>query len=155
MTTVTSLVLCFALVFPVLGGGEYSRSYGIRHHRGGIHRGIDIYAEKGAPVLASRDGWAYADSNKAGGTVVYLEAETGERYYYAHLDAALVPEDGEVVKAGETIGLVGNSGNAKRTAPHLHFSIYKENGKSRNPYDDLVNGFVLSEPRFEHSPRPS
>ena len=47
--------------------------------------------------------------------------------YYAHLDEQLVSQ-GQRVKKGDTLGLVGNTGNAKHTPPHLHFGIYTYNG---------------------------
>ena len=43
--------------------------------------------------------------------------------YYAHLDEQLAT-DGQSVRAGDTIGLIGNTGNARSTPPHLHFGIY-------------------------------
>src|SRR5262249_30584946 len=47
-------------------------------------------------------------------------------YYYAHLDAfAPWLQVGEPVAAGTTLGRVGNTGNARRTPPHLHFGIYR------------------------------
>jgi hypothetical protein len=47
--------------------------------------------------------------------------------YYAHLDEQLV-SDGQRVRRGDTIGLVGNTGNAATTSPHLHFGIYAPGG---------------------------
>jgi len=48
----------------------------------------------------------------------------GNSIYYAHLDSIAI-ESGAKVKAGDTLGFVGNTGNAKFTPPHLHFGIYK------------------------------
>ena len=44
--------------------------------------------------------------------------------YYAHLDKQLV-ENGSFVEIGDTLGLVGNTGNARTTPPHLHFGVYR------------------------------
>jgi murein DD-endopeptidase MepM/ murein hydrolase activator NlpD len=51
----------------------------------------------------------------------------GESHYYAHLDRQLVTA-GTYVKEGDLIGLVGSSGNARGSAPHLHFGIYTAGG---------------------------
>ena len=76
--------------------------------------------------------------------------------YYAHLDQQLVRE-GQLVKKGEVIGLVGNTGNAKHTASHLHFGVYTSYGpvdplpyvnqvlsKAAIPQRDLPNALKLS-----------
>lgn len=127
---------------PVEGAVEYSQSFGIRHHRGGHrHGGIDIYAERGTPVVAPEDGIVLLDENKRGGLTAYLLAGD-TTYYFAHLDSQGV--DGSVldmgdawkVEAGTTVGTVGNTGNAKRTKPHLHFEK-RVDGKRVNPYDLL------------------
>jgi hypothetical protein len=47
--------------------------------------------------------------------------------YYAHLDSQLAYE-GQVVKVGDTLGLIGNTGNARTTPSHLHFGIYTSGG---------------------------
>jgi len=51
------------------------------------------------------------------------DRNSGYNYYYAHLDTQLI-EPGVNVRLGDTLGLVGNTGNARTTAPHLHFGIY-------------------------------
>lgn len=66
--------------------------------------------------------------NELGGKVIFLRPEkTNYNVYYAHLDSQLVEEGQRVVK-GQTIGLVGNTGNAHTTAAHLHFGIYTIGG---------------------------
>ncbi len=63
-----------------------------------------------------------------GGKQVWLrDGIFGQSLYYAHLDSILV-SGGKRVKTGDTLGLVGNTGNAKTTSPHLHFGIYTTNG---------------------------
>jgi len=56
----------------------------------------------------------------------------GKSLYYAHLDSILVPT-GKKVIIGDTLGLVGNTGNARTTVPHLHFGIYKSGQGAINP----------------------
>jgi murein DD-endopeptidase MepM/ murein hydrolase activator NlpD len=89
------------------------------------HEGVDIFAPKLTPAIAAADGYITGvREGGLGGKTVWLRPE-GKNYtlYYAHLDQQLVKE-GQLVKKGETIGLVGNTGNAKYTPSHLHFGIY-------------------------------
>jgi murein DD-endopeptidase MepM/ murein hydrolase activator NlpD len=98
-----------------------------RGHRD--HQGVDIFAKRGTPVVAAADGIVWkVGTNGLGGNVVWVARPfRGERHYYAHLDRQLVTP-GTFVKAGDVIGTVGNTGNARTTAPHLHFGIYAPGG---------------------------
>lgn len=93
------------------------------------HEGIDIFAAFRSPVVACADGIvAQVNENNLGGKVVFLRLRNRDiTLYYAHLDSQLV-QSGQFVKTGDTLGLVGNTGNAKYTAPHLHFGIYAVGG---------------------------
>lgn len=93
------------------------------------HEGIDIFASKKSPVVAVADGIISGVSvNELGGKVIFLRPENlNYNVYYAHLDSQLVDEGQQVIK-GQTIGLVGNTGNARFTTPHLHFGIYTMSG---------------------------
>lgn len=120
-----------ALAFPVAGkkasiGDKWgaSRDGGRRRHKG-----IDIFAKKGTPVVAIADGYIATKARfPVGGKVLWLKP-SGEPWkaYYAHLDKWLVSE-GQYVRKGQVIGTVGKTGNAKSTPPHLHFGIAKNNG---------------------------
>jgi peptidoglycan LD-endopeptidase LytH len=90
------------------------------------HQGVDIFAPRGTPVLAAADGWVTgATENRLGGKVVWVwNPASGEALYYAHLDRQEV-SPGARVRAGDVIGRVGNTGNARGTPPHLHFGIYE------------------------------
>lgn len=93
------------------------------------HEGIDIFAPKHSPAIAASDGYVTGvREGGIGGKTVWLRPE-GKNYtlYYAHLDKQLVRE-GQFVKKGETVGLVGNTGNAKYTPSHLHFGVYTYSG---------------------------
>ncbi|HTM92620.1 MAG TPA: M23 family metallopeptidase, partial [Flavisolibacter sp.] len=93
------------------------------------HEGIDIFAPKHSPAIAAADGYVTGvKEGGIGGKTVWLRPE-GKNYtlYYAHLDKQLVRE-GQFVKEGETIGLIGNTGNAQYTPSHLHFGVYTYGG---------------------------
>jgi len=117
-----------SLAFPVQdrSTGNIGSFFGdIRDGGARDHHGVDIFAPRGTPVLAATDGVAYrVGVNRLGGNVVWVRDPTGDvRQYYAHLDVQLV-EQGAQVQIGDTLGLVGNTGNAITTPPHLHFGIY-------------------------------
>jgi peptidoglycan LD-endopeptidase LytH len=93
------------------------------------HEGIDIFAPKHSQAIAVADGYVTGvREGGIGGKTVWLRPE-GKNYtlYYAHLDKQLVHE-GQFVKQGDVVGLVGNTGNAKYTPSHLHFGVYTING---------------------------
>lgn len=92
------------------------------------HEGIDIFAARHTPVIAAADGIVRIGNNRLGGKVVWLRPSNRPlNLYYAHLDSQLVTS-GQSVVAGDTLGLIGNTGNAKTTPPHLHFGIYGSGG---------------------------
>jgi peptidoglycan LD-endopeptidase LytH len=93
------------------------------------HEGIDIVAKKYTPVVAVADGYITAVKNGGlGGKTISLRPDKKDfSVYYAHLDQQFVKQ-GEYVHAGDTLGTVGNTGNAAKTVPHLHFGIYSMAG---------------------------
>lgn len=93
------------------------------------HHGVDIFAKRGTPVIAAASGVVTrVGTNGLGGNVVWIARPMrGETHYYAHLDRQLVTV-GTRVEAGDVIGLVGNTGNAQSTPPHLHFGIFTPGG---------------------------
>ncbi|HEX2533516.1 MAG TPA: M23 family metallopeptidase, partial [Chitinophagaceae bacterium] len=120
-----------SLQFPVAGpAARVGSIWGDPRDAGARnHEGIDIFAPKGTPAVAAADGYiTRVNENRLGGLVVWLRPK-GKNYtlYYAHLDRQLVT-DGQRVQAGDTVGLVGNTGNARTTPPHLHFGIYASGG---------------------------
>ncbi|GAA0878246.1 hypothetical protein GCM10009119_12140 [Algoriphagus jejuensis] len=138
-------------VFPVQG--KNSRAIqsvwgDIRDGGKRSHEGVDIFASRGTPVLAPVAGVVTAVRDRGlGGKQVWLFDRTRNwRLYFAHLDSQLVNQQ-QVVKPGDTLGLVGNTGNARTTAPHLHFGIY-QNG-AINPYPAIKDTF---EPAPELNP---
>ena len=116
-----------ALVFPVSGKRSSVGGYWGEYREGNRrHKGIDIYARKGTPVVAVSDGQVTLLSNAGkGGKCVWIKsADHPWTAYYAHLDKQKV-RSGQFVRKGQIIGTVGNTGNARYTPSHLHFGIYK------------------------------
>jgi murein DD-endopeptidase MepM/ murein hydrolase activator NlpD len=98
------------------------------------HHGIDIFRARGTPVLASADGYVRVDESPRGGRVIWLrDARVGRNVYYAHLNDWAV-EHGALVRTGDVIGYVGNTGNAQTTPPHLHFGVYERGPGDPVPY---------------------
>ena len=100
-----------------------------------VHHGVDVFARRGTPVLAATAGTTYrvSDTNIGGKVVWVRDDERGARFYYAHLDSQYVG-NGVQVEVGDTIGFVGNTGNARTTPPHLHFGVYR---RRQGPFDPL------------------
>jgi peptidoglycan LD-endopeptidase LytH len=115
-----------SLRFPVAGMRNLQSFYGdVRDGGRRSHEGVDIFAPRGTPVVAASDGFVMkVGQNTLGGSVVWMwDIRRGIRLYYAHLQEQLV-RTGAYVRAGDILGTVGNTGNARTTAPHLHFGIY-------------------------------
>ena len=125
-------------IFPVEGKGNRAiQSFWGADRDGGRrkHEGIDIFASKGTPLLAVCDGEIdrVKDGGLGGKTIWLYDKELDQSMYYAHLDEQLVYE-GQYVHAGDQIGTVGNTGNARTTPPHLHFGIYLEKAIDPLPF---------------------
>lgn len=117
------------LAFPVEGHGmrAVQSVFGDPREAGRrSHHGVDIFARRGTPVLATSDGIVNrVDVTNRGGKVVWLrDPVRNANIYYAHLDSQYVRDD-DRVQRGDTLGFVGNSGNARTTPTHLHFGIYR------------------------------
>ncbi len=116
-----------------------SSPFGPRKHRGtwGFHRGIDMAAVKGTPVMACAGGVVVEAQYHAGfGKTIVVAHDSKYRTRYAHLNTILV-DVGQAVERGQRIGKVGATGHvrSKRNggdASHLHFEVYVF-GKQVNP----------------------
>lgn len=119
-----------SLTFPVKGTKSKIKDRWGASRDGGSrrHKGIDIHAKKGTPVVAVCDGVIAKKANMPiGGKTLWLKSEDyGWKAYYAHLDKQLVKE-GQHVRKGQVIGTIGNTGNARTTPSHLHFGIERNN----------------------------
>ncbi|MBI2212384.1 MAG: M23 family metallopeptidase [Acidobacteria bacterium] len=113
------------------------------------HRGIDIFAPKGTPIFAVSEGTiSFIGTESKAGKCIWLVNDAGVSFFYAHLDKwASGLYEGKQVRAGETIGYVGKTGNARNSGYHLHFAIHRES-QAVNPYPYLVSSvrIVRAEP---------
>jgi murein DD-endopeptidase MepM/ murein hydrolase activator NlpD len=95
-----------------------------------FHSGLDIAAKEDEPVFAAAEGTVVSvGSDKSHGNNIVIEHSKGLRTWYMHLNKNLV-QQGQTVKKGETIGLLGSTGRS--TGPHLHYEVIK-NGVSIDP----------------------
>jgi murein DD-endopeptidase MepM/ murein hydrolase activator NlpD len=135
--------------FPVAGDHNFIDSWGFPRSGGRVHKGADIFAAWGTPVVAIERGViSKIGTNSLGGLVVWLQGESGNAYYFAHL-AAYAPglAVGQVVDGGTLVGYVGNTGNAITTPPHLHFEVHPGGGDAVNPYP-LLKGVSDADAAF-------
>jgi murein DD-endopeptidase MepM/ murein hydrolase activator NlpD len=137
-------------VFPVLGRTDAAAgSFWGADRDGGArrHEGIDIFAPRGTPAIAATAGLVTrTGETPLGGRVVWLaDAEHGDHLYYAHLDKQLVTA-GQRVRPGDTLGLVGNTGNARTTVPHLHFGVYRSGRGAVDPFPFVQRTAVAPAP---------
>lgn len=120
-------------VCPLAGPFSHFDDFGDPRHYGGWHKGNDLIAPTGTPVLAVESGRVEHRANRIGGNSAYLFADSGNYYYNTHLSAYENVGAGWV-PAGAVIGYVGDSGNAAGL-PHLHFEYHLGGrGNHINPY---------------------
>jgi murein DD-endopeptidase MepM/ murein hydrolase activator NlpD len=122
-------------ICPVQGDGFFSDDFGAPRYAGGYHphAGNDIFAPLGTPIVAPFNGSATATPNSLGGLAVKVYGSQGY-VYNAHL-----VEYGKlgIVRAGQVIGYVGNSGDALGGPTHDHFEWHPGNGPAVDPYPFL------------------
>jgi peptidoglycan LD-endopeptidase LytH len=108
-------------VCPVQGGVSFTDTFGAPRVGGRTHKGVDMFAARGTPLVAVVAGSVFFQSDTLGGLAAYVEGNDGNTYYYAHLNDYV--GGGRSVSAGELIGHVGNTGDADGGPSHLHFEI--------------------------------
>jgi hypothetical protein len=122
-----------------------ANAFGAPRSGGRTHAGNDCFANVGVPLLAVESGvieqidnfdthTCGSSSGDLGGITVWLKGDSGTSYYYAHNSRNLVQSVGARVVQGQRIAAVGKSGNACRTAAHVHFEIHP-GGKASPPVD--------------------
>lgn len=125
-----------------VSGARLVDSFGDPRSGGRTHAGIDIMAPAGSRISSPVEGTVEVAGNDrgAGGNRVWIRARDGFFYYFAHLRDIAVTV-GQRIGIGDTIGTVGNTGNAAGGAPHLHLSVNERVGREQpiaNPYDLLT-----------------
>jgi len=121
-------------VCPVDGAVTFRDSWGEPRPGNRTHKGTDMMAPTGTPLVAIEDGYIwYMSWHYAGGNGLYIQGDSGDRWYYAHLDSyAAGIRTGVRVSAGQVVGYVGETGNA--SVPHLHLGYLPGGAYYDNPY---------------------
>jgi murein DD-endopeptidase MepM/ murein hydrolase activator NlpD len=124
----------YFLTCPVDGDHQFIDSWGFPRSGGRRHKGVDILARTGTPIVAPVSGTVSYRRNRVGGRSFHLYDERGNYFYGTHL-SGYGDVEGEV-RAGQVIGYVGDDGNAAGI-PHLHLEIHPGGrGNPINPFPD-------------------
>ena len=162
---------------------KFGNDFDALKHRGRLHHAIDIFGAIGLHIVATIDGtvvqhWHYSGARSAGpaagkseggGYYVRLIDDHGYVHYYAHLHRPPMVGSGDRVSAGQVIGLLGGTGLAASSCPHLHYQVrrplcmsrkrtysvdiggdyYSTRGREAvNPYSELVRLCIAAGGRF-------
>jgi hypothetical protein len=141
----------YPMIFPIAGDASYVDTFGAPRSGGRTHKGTDIFAAKGTPVVAVAAGTVIRIAiGDLAGRYIVVQHDDGWRSYYIHLDNDTPGTDdglggapapgiavGARVAAGDVLDYVGDSGNAEGTSPHLHFELHDDQGRTLNPYAHL------------------
>ena len=122
--------------FPIAGLASYSHDWWFPRFGPGwrLHQGTDIFAAHGTPVRAPVDGTVKVTNGGLGGLAVYVRQSDATYWYLAHLSGlAEGIANGVTVKTGDVVGFVGDSGNARGGAPHVHFEVHPGGGGAIDP----------------------
>jgi len=143
-TSSTALSLGFAFygyAFPILGAHEFGMSAGRfgAARSGHTHQGQDVMAACGTPLVAARGGRVQMSTwDDAAGNYLVIDGKgTGNDFMYAHLAEPSPLKEGDTVRTGQPIGIVGETGDAQGC--HLHFEIWSAPGwyEGGSPFDPL------------------
>ncbi len=157
-----ALALTLALAAPAQAAwswpvrGEVITQYrnGADPYAGGQHRGIDIAAAVGTPVVAAAGGEVrFAGTAGSSGLTVSVRTDDGFDTSYLHLSALAVRAGGRV-SAGDRLGAVGTTGARSATEPHLHFGV-REAGTRHEYIDPLSLLPSATAPPPSEAPRPA
>ena len=135
-------------------GARLTSKFGVRKHPilgySKMHRGVDFAAKRGTPIMAAGDGRvSFAGRNGSFGRFIEIKHLNNFKTRYAHMyKFAKGIKKGRVVKQGDVIGYVGNSGRS--TGPHLHYEV-KHKNRTLNP----MKLKLQSSANIEDDDRPS
>lgn len=130
--------------FPIAGEARYGHDWLYPRYGPGFrfHLGTDVFADHGTPVRSPVDGIARSANGGLGGLTVKVFMDDGTYFYLAHLSGLVDGfTDGMAVRTGDVVGYVGDSGNARGGAPHLHIGIYPKGGPPVDP-KPILDGFL-------------
>jgi peptidoglycan LD-endopeptidase LytH len=123
---------------PVGANHAFRDTWGAPRSGGRRHKGTDVFAPHGSPAYAVTDGVITRVGNsRLGGLGFYLRGGDGNEYFYTHM-SSVSARAGERVEAGEVVARVGNTGNARGGAAHIHFELHPGGGSPINPYPLLA-----------------
>jgi murein DD-endopeptidase MepM/ murein hydrolase activator NlpD len=123
--------------FPIIGQWRVTSPFGDLRGRLIPHRGLDLAAVVGTPLVAVTDGTVQTGRSMRGGNIISLRGDNGMRFLYAHLSGFAV-RNGTHVTRGSVIGFVGNTGFS--TGPHLHIEFIMPDGNRIDPAPHLIVG---------------
>ncbi|MEJ7765724.1 MAG: M23 family metallopeptidase [Acidimicrobiales bacterium] len=107
-----------------------------------LHKGLDMFAASGTPVRAPFDGMLKFSDGAVGGLAAYVTQPDGTYVYMAHLSGyAPGKATGQPVRQGEVVGFVGDTGNARGGAPHVHLQLHPKGGNPVPP-KPTVDGWL-------------
>ena len=122
-------------------GGNQTSGFGLRDGLGKVsntHTGIDIGAKQGKKIPSPIGGRVISkqtpDKSNGYGNLVVVKDEQGSEHYFGHMENQSNLKPGDIVKPGDTLGRVGNTGNS--TGSHLHYEVRK-NGIPVEPNNAL------------------
>jgi murein DD-endopeptidase MepM/ murein hydrolase activator NlpD len=158
--------------FPIAGPARYSHDWLYPRYGPGFrfHLGTDVFAAAGTPVRAPVDGIAKSANGGLGGLTVKVVMADGTYFYLAHLSGLAEGfVNGMAVRTGDIVGYVGDSGNARGGAPHLHIGIYPNGGPPIDPkpvldqflaeaqarLPEVVAAYAAARPAAEQAPLPA
>jgi murein DD-endopeptidase MepM/ murein hydrolase activator NlpD len=122
--------------FPIAGTATYVHDWLFPRYGPGFrfHLGTDVFAPHGTPIRSPVDGVATTNTQPLGGLTVRVTMDDGTYFYLAHLSGLVDGfTNGMRVQTGDVVGYVGDSGNARGGAPHLHIGIYPQGGAPVDP----------------------
>ncbi|MGH9273565.1 MAG: M23 family metallopeptidase, partial [Acidimicrobiales bacterium] len=137
--------------FPIAGPARYAHDWLYPRYGPGFrfHLGTDVFAAYGTPVRAPVDGVVHGANGGLGGLTVKVVMPDRTYFYLAHLSGLVEGfTDGMAVATGDIVGFVGDSGNARGGAPHLHIGIYPHGGPPIDPKAVLDQFLVEAQERL-------